>query len=114
MTPDECYAILRASILKAKADGLEIISGEMFRRETVRGKRVVTGCCAIGAVVWHRDMAVRDDNRPVPTSILVDRTGLDVHEIDGVMTGFDAYDWGGTEAFIDVGKRLRAEFIKAP
>lgn len=100
-TPDQVYTLLLAALLKARADGLEIISSN-FGEEG-------DSCCAITALT--RDFRNGYWMHLVKASLIAKTREL---EIEAVLKGFDNEELldCDLDPFYAIGQKLRAEFIE--
>lgn len=96
-TPDQVYTLLRAALLKARADGLRIVTGTFGD-----GKRT---CCALNALM-RADIECFD-----ATAAAMDMQ-MPESSVTVIADGFDDNGFNVKNPFFAIGQKLRAEFIE--
>jgi hypothetical protein len=104
VTPESVEAVLRAAIIKAKAEGVRLAKGVCFADTENSGKTLCA--CAMGCVVLDHA-----GDRSGIFSAVLSRLGINMSQVNDISCGFDdVRSINASSAWTCVGVRLREEF----
>lgn len=101
-TPDQVYTLLRAALLKARADGLEIVCDKFGDGKTC--------CCAVTAYTGPIPEQIESIGNELEWA--ADKLSVLENDVEYLTCGFDACRYGRGNPFYAVGQKLRDEFIE--